>query len=345
MHRMCGTIGGHEMRGNIGGMDAAPHLAAASVATHISSKRKQTIRPAVDTSAVARRTLELQARGPPWVCTQCGKDFKMAHNFAAHAERGCHLIHCKWCNTQLPGDRNRVGAPGGDEVFCTQCGSLSRAGHETLPQPHADGNYRCVSCSELFTKLRALSIHARYCRSDQSTKKRHKPSNGVWRCEWCNINETNVKGRAEGPNGEGTLCGGCNGRFSLGHRVPPARDLADQKFVCEDCGWKAEAMRNVVSHQRTCTGGQWRCDWCSISEADARGKAAGPQGESTLCIKCGSRFQNGYTKPIVDDVTGRLVCDACTRSFETFTALAGYGARFSAEMYIRGCHWIPRMFA
>jgi hypothetical protein len=32
-------------------------------------------------------------------------------------------------------------------------------------------------------------------------------------------------------------------------------------------------------------------------------------------------------------------------SKSSFTKAGSHGARFSAEIYTRGCHWIPRMFA
>lgn len=113
-------------------------------------------------------------------------------------------------------------------------------------------------------------------------------------------------------------------RGNTGHSEPPKRDPVDGKYICEACGWKSDSIRGVASHQRSCTGGKWTCEWCNVHESEARGKAPGPNGPRTLCSKCGSRFRSGYSKPLIDEKTGRFICDQCSRSYDTFTALAGH---------------------
>jgi large subunit ribosomal protein L20 len=41
----------------------------------------------------------------------------------------------------------------------------------------------------------------------------------------------------------------------------------------------------------------------------------------------------------------KVISELAIHEPKSFKALATHGARFSTEIYTRGCHWIPRLFA
>eukprot|EP00039_Didymoeca_costata_P008817 m.116845 g.116845 ORF g.116845 m.116845 type:complete len:1829 (+) comp14242_c1_seq1:380-5866(+) len=248
-----------------------------------------------------------------FACMKCEEKFESVKGLIIH-RRYCFgaVWACEWCGSKEKQAAKTKGAgPNGQKTLCSSCASRYKSGRMGPPAKDVDGNYVCV-CGWKSKQLRGLLSHERTCRG------------GLWECTWCKINEFQAKGKTTGPDGPSTLCGSCGLRFRKGYIVCPPQDGKDKKYYCEACGWKGDSMRAVCVHQRDCTGGKWNCEWCNISEKDARGKALGPGGDKSLCTKCGSRFKHGCTKPTIDGETGRVLCDECGRSFETFTALAGH---------------------
>jgi hypothetical protein len=49
-----------------------------------------------------------------------------------------------------------------------------------------------------------------------------------------------------------------------------------------------------------------------------------------------------FVAVVLKRVAVRFECDELLM---LVAARVGYGARFPTEIYTRGCHWIPRMFA
>jgi hypothetical protein len=100
-------------------------------------------------------------------------------------------------------------------------------------------------------------------------------------------------------------------------------------YNCEACGMRFDAVRSLVAHQRYCSGGNWACRWCDMKEGEhLKGKGPGPDGPSTLCSVCASRFRSGYKKPPTIDADGKAVCDGCGLKFDSVRGLGSH---------IRGC--------
>ena len=76
-------------------------------------------------------------------------------------------------------------------------------------------------CSDTFQSLRGLSGHRRYCPGK------------IWECDWCNDRKSKIKGI--GPNGPGSLCGTCAGRYKCGFIGLPVANPVTGKFNCESC--------------------------------------------------------------------------------------------------------------
>ena len=78
------------------------------------------------------------------------------------------------------------------------------------------------------------------------------------------------------------------------------------------------SVRGLSSHQRICSGGKWRCEWCNVKEVGARGKGPGPGGPAALCSVCASRFRAGHMEPPQRDPTdNKFLCPGCSMKFET----------------------------
>merc|ERR1712091_34622 len=89
-----------------------------------------------------------------------------------------------------------------------------------------------------------------------------------WSCLWCGADDSETPRRFK------ELCATCHGRRANGATGPRAED--------------------------------WRCDWCETSET--RWRAPGPNGPSTLCRTCYSRWrEGGETGPRSADWN----CDQC----------------------------------
>ena len=95
-------------------------------------------------------------------------------------------------------------------------------------------------------------------------------------------------------------------------------------FPCTSCERVFESQPALSGHHRFCTGGAWRCDWCSCEETQTSSKAHGPEGPKTLCNACGSRYRAGHTSMPERDEQGRYLCPNCQRAFGTIGALGGH---------------------
>ena len=144
-----------------------------------------------------------------------------------------------------------------------------------------------------------------------------------WSCQWCSVDLDHSGGRCPGPDGPSTLCSACGSRFRNGHTSAPVQD-ENGLFVCEGCHKTFETIRGLGSHRRGCSGGHWKCEWCSCLEATSGGKCPGPNGPKTLCSACGSRFRNGHVAPPMQNADGKLLCPKCGKAFETMISLGGH---------------------
>eukprot|EP00301_Raphidiophrys_heterophryoidea_P023772 c7524_g1_i1.p1 GENE.c7524_g1_i1~~c7524_g1_i1.p1 ORF type:complete len:1227 (-),score=282.36 c7524_g1_i1:81-3761(-) len=248
-----------------------------------------------------------------FLCEQCGMRFTSKGGLTFHARKNCDggLWRCEWCQVDKINGGGRCPGPNGPSTLCSTCGSRFRAGHSTAPEKADDGKFVCEACGAKFGTIRGLGGHRRFC------------SGGTWRCEWCNCDEASASGKSPGPNGKATLCSVCSSRFRSGHTGPPSKD-ENGRFICPRCNNSFETIRGLGSHRRGCTGGLWKCDWCSIDEASCGGRCPGPSGPRTLCSACGSRFRAGHTGPPTRTEDGHFLCEDCGRKFESIIALGGH---------------------
>lgn len=158
-----------------------------------------------------------------WVCPTCLKQYRMQSALTKHLKKGCltAVWKCNWCECGLNDSRGRAPGPDGASTLCSKCGALFRHGYLSKPKVNEKGFYECPMCSDTFQSLRGLSGHRRYCPGK------------IWECDWCNDRKSKIKGI--GPNGSGSLCGTCAGRFKLGFMGLPVADPATGKFNCESC--------------------------------------------------------------------------------------------------------------
>ena len=152
------------------------------------------------------------------------------------------------------------------------------------------------------------------------------PATG-WSCEWCHCSAGETSGKGPGPNGSGTLCASCAGRFRKNPASGPLLQNEDGTYTCDGCGRTFETKAGLGGHRKACDGGNWACEWCQCSAGETSGKARGPSGSGTLCSKCGSRWQNGATGPLLQNKDGTYSCDKCSRCFDTVAGVAGHMAR------------------
>ena len=196
-------------------------------------------------------------------------------------------------------------------------------------------------------------------------RRRASRAAGTWRCDWCGCDSKAAGGRKNpGPNGSGTLCSPCGGRFRrpksdvpASARAPKATKAADGGSwtpkapksrppaavgpqTCDACGATFETGGALAGHRRFCDGGTWRCAWCACKKSETHGRAPGPDGPATLCSTCGSRFRSGATGPPTIDADGKFVCDGCGRKHDTMGGLAAH--RRSCDGGIWRCDWCAR---
>lgn len=128
-------------------------------------------------------------------------------------------------------------------------------------------------------------------------------------------------------DGPHSLCCYCSQRYKAGYKTAPVCNAA-QMYACEACQHVFENIRGLTAHQRTCSGGTWQCRWCTSKESETKGKGPGPDGPSTLCSVCASRYRSGYKQPPKRDAQGNFVCERCQSKFASVRGLGSH---------VRGC--------
>lgn len=190
--------------------------------------------------------------------------------------------------------------PSGAKTLCNACGSRYRAGHTSMPEKNAEGQFLCSNCTRTFSTIGALGGHRRFCDS------------GSWRCSWCSCKHSECSGKVggairrgrgvqqslgaqqrfvsrvrcqiahsqrlvrppsqgPGPTGPKTLCSACSSRYKTGRTGPPEVN-SEGKFVCEACSRIFESIGALGGHKRFCDSGAWRCNWCRCKYAECSGK-------------------------------------------------------------------------
>jgi hypothetical protein len=157
-----------------------------------------------------------------------------------------------------------------------------------------------------------------------------KRTQKLWKCQWCYCSQMDCGGtKAHGPDGPGTLCSSCGGRYKDGHLGPLVKERG--KFLCDSCNKRFETVRGLSAHRRGCTGGAWKCQWCSCAEDSSGGRVLGPNGPRTLCMACGQKFRAGHTSatssspvPHQQDAQGKFVCPHCEKKFDSSMGLGGH---------------------
>ena len=182
-------------------------------------------------------------------------------------------------------------------------------------RPSGDGRWQCDQCEAAYDTRTGLFGHVRFCEG-----------RNAWRCEWCACTEMQTNHKANGPNGEKTLCSACGARFRGGANAMPQQNDRGE-FLCGTCDRTFTDIRGLGSHRRFCDGGAWRCAWCMCSAEQTSGKGPGPDGASTLCANCAGRFRSGHTTAVLPNADGKYECELCDRIFETIAAL-GVHRRF-----------------
>lgn len=254
---------------------------------------------------------KLNAKGI-YECAMCEDTFESLRGLSGH-RRYCNgkIWNCEWCSSKK--SKKRGEGPNGPDTLCYLCTQRYKKGFTGVPQPiDENGNLLCELCQKSFTAYRPLVVHQRTC------------TGGKWRCSWCEIKESKARGRADGPDGPGTLCTTCHTRFQNGFHGPPERDPEDNKFICSGCGMKFDTMRGLGSHARGCSGGTWRCEWCDADEKTSRGKSPGPSGSKTLCSRCGARYRNGQREPVARAENGDFICNRCSKTYDSMVRLSGH---------------------
>jgi hypothetical protein len=250
-----------------------------------------------------------------WRCPECEAAYESRTGLFGHM-RFCPgrdaAWACEWCKCGDADTHHRAVGPNGAKTLCVNCSNRFRKGAESAPQQNEAGDWVCTRCSRAFPSKTALSGHKRFC------------DGGAWRCKWCMCSAEDCSGKGPGPDGPGTLCAPCSCRFRGGQTGPPQRN-DDGKYVCEKCGRLFDTIPGLGSHSRRCDGGAWRCGWCACSIDETSGKGPGPEGNSSLCSTCSSRFRAGHPGPPPTDANGRYPCENCERTFETFRALGVHG--------------------
>ena len=192
-------------------------------------------------------------------------------------------------------------------------------------RPSGDGRWQCDQCEAAYDTRTGLFGHVRFCEG-----------RNAWRCEWCACTEMQTNHKANGPNGEKTLCSACGARFRGGANAMPQQNDRGE-FLCGTCDRTFTDIRGLGSHRRFCDGGAWRCAWCMCSAEQTSGKGPGPDGASTLCANCAGRFRSGHTTAVLPNADGKYECELCDRTFETIAALGVH--RRSCDGGAWRCAW------
>ena len=173
-------------------------------------------------------------------CDKCGRQFESIASLSGHG-RFCDggNWRCQWCDCKRDECSGRGPGPAGGKTLCSSCSSRWKGGHTGPPEKNADGKYPCDKCEAVFDSFRALGIHGRNC------------DGGKWRCGWCQCTAQQTSGKSPGPDGPGTLCSNCGGRYRSG-----ATGLAKQDqfgtYPCELCGKAFETISGLGGHRRRC---------------------------------------------------------------------------------------------
>ena len=192
-------------------------------------------------------------------------------------------------------------------------------------RPSGDGRWQCDQCEAAYDTRTGLFGHVRFCEG-----------RNAWRCEWCACTEMQTNHKANGPNGEKTLCSACGARFRGGANAMPQQNDRGE-FLCGTCDRTFTDIRGLGSHRRFCDGGVWRCRWCMCKAEECSGKGPGPDGASTLCAPCSGRFRSGHTGPPPTNADGKYVCELCDRTFDNITGLGSHRGRCDGGMW--RCGW------
>ena len=189
------------------------------------------------------------ATGPPqrnedgkYPCEKCGRLFDNTASLGGHG-RFCDggNWRCAWCDCKRDECSGKGPGPGGPKTLCGNCSSRFRGGHTGPPDRDADGRYPCDKCDKTFESFRALGIHSRNC------------DGGAWRCAWCSCKAEETSGKSPGPDGPGSLCSNCGGRYRSGAAGPAMMNEFGQ-YPCEMCGRLFETIHGLGSHRRRCNG-------------------------------------------------------------------------------------------
>ena len=289
-----------------------------------------------------------------WRCDGCDAEYGTRTGLFGHV-RFCEARcawQCEWCKCTVADTHHKGNGPNGAKTLCSACSGRYRAGHNSMPEQNERGEWVCERCLRGFPELRALGGHRRFC------------DGGVWRCGWCKCSIEETQGKGPGPEGAGTLCSACSGRYRGGATGLPPTD-EDGKYICDLCNRTFETISGYGSHRGRCDGGVWRCGWCQCSYEETTGKGArahshhsaqhpsrcvltrhaccnhvtgpGPDGAKTLCAVCSARHRSGHSGPPPKTEDGRYPCELCSRTFETFSALGVHKRRCDGGVW--RCGW------
>jgi len=262
-----------------------------------------------------------------FVCDDCPISFSSVAGMLSHQLRFClkgEDWNCLWCKTTTT--EHKLVGPDGPRTLCSSCGKRHKMGFTAEPKMNKEGKWLCETCARTFDTLAGCGSHKRHC------------TGGNWKCEWCKVNESTSETTAklEGPNGKGTLCQLCSGRFKSGATGPP-KQLKNGNYECEECTREFQTLAGLGCHRKACTGGTWTCEWCEIGEDKAQGKSRGPNGSGTLCNLCASRYRSGATGPPRTDADGRFLCELCEAPFDTLAGLGSHNKHCTSGDW--ECNW------
>lgn len=248
-----------------------------------------------------------------YLCEECGRSFDSIPGLGSHRTR-CDggAWACDWCKCKPAETSGKGPGPRGTKTLCSVCSARYRSGHSGPPDQDEDGRFVCASCDRKFDTFAARGVHMRRC------------DGGSWRCMWCSAKASETSGKGPGPDGPGTLCSACSGRYRSGHTGPPQQD-EEGRYVCE-CSRTFDTIAAMGVHRRHCDGGKWHCGWCGCGQTDTSGKGPGPDGPRTLCAACASRFRAGHREPPQRDAAGKFLC-SCGRGFESMSGLGSHRRR------------------
>jgi hypothetical protein len=117
--------------------------------------------------------------------------------------------------------------------------------------------------------------------------------------------------------------------------------------------WRADDMASMNADFARSVGPISRMDLphASYREACQRGQLTIARTEQNKLVASVQHLAASVNTAVFNQVQTMLrwgICDAIINNHIDVLAMAlneGHGARFPTEIYTRGCHWIPRMFA